>query len=680
MKKRTIYILLVITTLLSFMTLQSEKINAEVPYYTFTGTTSGNGVILTADAYTPSKEITEVNGEVINGLTHVATDSDDNIYITTRFKVYILDKDYNYVGELNPYVDHGYSGIKYTFVTDEKIYVVSGAKHTILIYDKVAPYNLLQEIKTPDSPLFDGKDGYKFYPNSLVVDNRGNMYINSDASANGLLILSPTGKFITFFGANPSNETFLDGLSSILLTQEQKDKMEQTPIDYISGVAIDKKGFIYTTTSTKRFDGIKKLNSSGTNYFNQRFGILGLNNINVGNYNNVYGLSQNGYILEFDSSGNLLFFFGGKDNIERDGLLKNPVGISSTKNDEIIVADAGGTQHKIQVYQPTEFANTIHSALDAFQKGNYEESKQMWERTLQYNSMFDLARVGLGDALMREEKFDDAYEQYRLARHQQGMSDSFQEVREDWLEENLVTVFIIGTIFVLLFYVNKIVNKYTGHMDVIYEYLGKVRKVKLIDELLYVFTFLRHPLNGYYELKSKSKSSYSAATILYLMMFIAYITSLLFTSDIFIQVWYINVPYNAMIYVTIFLLWLISNYLVCQISDGEGTFKNTFIATAYALSPIIFILPLVTIISHGLSLDEMVFYTLPRTIMIIWCGTLMFFMIKDIHNYEVFRTIIVIFKTGFTMLVAGIFVFLVYSLAQGYVTLALDIIKEATLR
>ena len=51
-------------------------------------------------------------------------------------------------------------------------------------------------------------------------------------------------------------------------------------------------------------------------------------------------------------------------------------------------------------------------------------------------------------------------------------------------------------------------------------------------------------------------------------------------------------------------------------------------------------------------------------------------MIKEIHNYEVSETFNIIFKSVFTMLIMGIFIFVVYSLNSQMFTVSTEIVRE----
>ena len=153
------------------------------------------------------------------------------------------------------------------------------------------------------------------------------------------------------------------------------------------------------------------------------------------------------------------------------------------------------------------------------------------------------------------------------------MSESFVEIRQVWLENNLGIVFYILFFITVFSIINSVINKRIGHIDKLKSKLSNLRKVRVFDELLYVFTFLKHPFDGYYELKCRNKSSILSATILYGMLAASYIFYLIFVNEIFVTTANMDVVTNITTILIIFILLLVSNNLVCQINEGEGTLE-----------------------------------------------------------------------------------------------------------
>ncbi|WP_274365951.1 YIP1 family protein [Paenibacillus thermotolerans] len=643
---------------------------AEAPYYTYTSDSEGY-TIKTQAAYTPAAQILTINGQRLETPEHVFVDRQDYIYISDSKlnKVFILDSNYRFDRELT---SDKFSAIKSVFVTDQYIYVADGS-NKILVFDKPS-HTLVQEIGTPDSPIFS--EGYKFNPTHIAVDVRGNIYVRSSGSVNGLIMLNRDGEFISFFGANPLKVPIMDRIRSLLLTKVQEEKIQKVQSDVPSNIAIDRKGFIYTVTSSVETNPIKKFNVSGTNYFpDNMVGTFSMESVWIGKHNNVFSVSSDGWIFEYDANGNLLFMFGGKDfNSIRLGLLSRPVSIASNSSDELIVVDQG--TNLIQTYRSTEFADAVHSAMDAYQDGDYEKSKELWKFTLQYNSLFDNAHIGLGSAFLREGDAYAAMEEFWDAKYNTGISEAFWEIRQKWLQNNLNVVFSILVAILILGYAHTLLNKRYGYAGAIGGKLRIVRRIKVVDDLLYISSFLKRPLNGFYEIQYENRVSRTSSTVIYILVIVMVIALYEYANPLFVpKHGYFLHELSVMIGLAV--LWVLSNYLICSISDGEGKFKDVYNATAYSLSPMLVIIPPLILVSNGLTLEQSVFYHLPVQAITIWVAFLMFFMIKDIHGYEVGETAGVIIKSLFTMLVIGLFLFVFYSLGSQLLGFVHDVLTEA---
>jgi tetratricopeptide (TPR) repeat protein len=554
-------------------------------------------------------------------------------------------------------------------------------KHTIYA-SKNEP---IQVIKTPNAPAFIGDpdvigDGYTFAPKKVVVDTRGNMYIVGAQSDAGLIMLGPEGDFITFFGGNPLRTPLIDQIRSVLLTEVQKEKLREQSdiyIDYISGVAIDEKGFVYTVTSTLEDNIIKKFNVSGKNYFNDNApGWVGAVDLWVGQYGNVFTIEEFGWINEYNQNGELVFSFSVSDiGIDREGLLSLPKSIAADSNDNLYVADQGNKL--LQVYKPTEFTNAVHSAFEAYQAGDEDQAASFWRYSLEYATIFDIAHVGLGNAYVRQDNYEDALREYTVASYNVGISDTYWQVRQVWMEKNLEVVFMVGIILILSNWIFGFFNKKYDLTKKPREGFKKLKeKSKLLDELVYIKEFLKHPLDGYYYIKRKNRVSGKTASVIYLLLGIVYVFYQTTTNIIFLPNSNPNVIYELLILTSILSLWIIANYFVCLIHDGEGSFKNVYTATAMSLTPLLIVVPVVTLLSNVLTYQEAVFYNIPLTLTFIWVAIYFFFMIKEIHNYEVGETFNVIFISMFTMLIMGIFIFVVYSLNSQIFTVSQEIVRE----
>ncbi|MGJ0564826.1 hypothetical protein ACR73B_06645 [Enterococcus innesii] len=671
MKKMTMLILFVMV----FATILPNKAVAqEVPYFTFT-TDSENYFLRTQTAYTPAKEITAFDGHSFVEPNHVFVDNEDNVYIsdTGLNQVIILDKTLSYQGFLE---SEELVEVHSTFVTEDIIYAVDTSQNKIFSYDKES-HELLQEIGTPDAPVFN--EGYPFLPTHLAVDMRGNIYVRSSESSNGLIMLNRAGEFVTFFGANPLNVPLLDQIRSFFLTETQQQAMETVFPNIIADVSIDQKGFVYTVTSSLANGAIKKFNVAGTNYFpDNLLGEFNMESIWVGQQDSVYAVSSDGWIYEYDSQGQLLFVFGGNDVISsRFGILSRPTSIAATSENELIVVDQGAAS--LVKYERTRFTEAVHQAMSSYQQGEYRVSQELWEYTLNYNSVFDNARIGLGNAYLREGEAQLAYQEFMSAEFTPGISAAFWEIRQDWLSAHLNTLFVLMMVGLILWSLWRLVKKFSRRSISLTHKLQWLKKYKFVDNFLFIFEFHQAIFDGIYTIKRRKRVSVFFSMILFLLYIGLFLMYHQWTNVIFVA----DNPYllyELATFIFVVLLWMVSNYLICSINDGEGTFLQSVNGTAYAMTPILFVFPVVILLSNGLTLEQSVFFYLPQAIAGLWVLFLQFFVIKDLHNYEVGETFTIIFKSIFTMLIIGLCVFVLYTLGSQLINFILDVITEMSAR
>ena len=104
----------------------------------------------------------------------------------------------------------------------------------------------------------------------------------------------------------------------------------------------------------------------------------------------------------------------------------------------------------------------------------------------------------------------------------------------------------------------------------------KIKSIKLISQLLFLFRFFRHPIDSFYDLQRLGSASVLSATILYVFLFVAYLinrfqTGFIFSSNISGDA---NLLFEFAIIFIPLLAFIIVNYLVSTINDGEGSIKR----------------------------------------------------------------------------------------------------------
>ena len=206
--------------------------------------------------------------------------------------------------------------------------------------------------------------------------------------------------------------------------------------------------------------------------------------------------------------------------------------------------------------------------------------------------------------------------------------------------------------------------------------------VKPIDEMVFVFHYLKNPADGSYEIKRKNRVGMFSATILlvlYFLIYLIYIYELgfLFNYRVIAD---INILEEILKILLPFFLWVISNTLVSSIREGEGRFKDVYVSTIFSLTPIVIVLPIVTILSQVLTYNEEFIISLLMGVGIIATVIYFFIMVKEIHYYQVKESFGSIFISFFTMVMLLLSTIIIYILLSELVTLIRDIIMEVFAR
>jgi tetratricopeptide (TPR) repeat protein len=664
--------------LVASILLGSISAYADTPYKTFTQDGYGR-IVETQTAYTPLASITKIGDLSFKNAMDMQVTDDEEIYIadTEGKRVLVSDIEGNLLRIYGEGVLTNPVGI---FVTPEKmLYVADKNAKKIVVFDPQG--EVVKEYTKPNHPLY-GSD-MEFKPVKLVVDSKGIMYIICEGNTNGIVQISPTegGTFLGYFGTNMTSVSVLDVFRRMILTDEQLAKLPKNIPPTPNNLAIDSKGLIYTTTQGAELTSLKKLNVAGVNLIDPSAYDDLPSAVAVGNYENIFVLSEQGYIYEYNKDGSLLFVFGGKDSGRlRIGLFQRAIAIGVDRSNNLYVLDQ--EKNEIQVFQTTEFTDLVHEALSLYQNGKYTESKEPLSKIIEMNSLFDYANLAMGQAFLQEENYDQSLRYFRMAKAHEGYSDAFWEVRNIWLKDNLIAAAgIILGIYLLLKLIKYLQRKKQVFNPVIHG-VQKVTHKTLIGQINYVWYFMKHPIDGCYGVKKENKASYISANILLTLFIIIslvdkYATGFILKTvrdgryDIFSDI--INI-------LAIFLLFTICTYLISTINDGESKFRQLYSGFIYALGPYFIIKPIVVILTNVITYNEVFIVQFANFTMLTWIGILLFLTIKEINNYSMGETVKVILLTLFCALIAVLLLFILYVLISQVVDFVQAIYGEVVYR
>ncbi len=205
---------------------------------------------------------------------------------------------------------------------------------------------------------------------------------------------------------------------------------------------------------------------------------------------------------------------------------------------------------------------------------------------------------------------------------------------------------------------------------------------KIRDSLLYSFHVIFHPFDGFWCAQREGKGDPRAATIIIALVTMVYILSKQLTGFIFNTE--IDQDFNLFsellgVIVPV-LLWCVANWSITTLMDGEGSFKDIYIATAYSLVPLILINVPMIILSRIIVQEEQRIYQALGILAVVWTGFLIFSGLMTIHQHTATKTVVTILIAVAAM-AAMLFLFLLFfALIQQLINFVYMFYKEMTLR
>ena len=193
---------------------------------------------------------------------------------------------------------------------------------------------------------------------------------------------------------------------------------------------------------------------------------------------------------------------------------------------------------------------------------------------------------------------------------------------------------------------------------------------------------LRHPIYGVWDMKREKTGRYRDGFILILLTIAAVIFNRQMRAFVFNP--YYNVPLNiikeiALVVIPV-VLFSLANWSVTTLAEGKGGFKDIFLVTCYSLMPLIIFQTATPIISHLMTLNELVYLQLLDAVGYGWMLLMLMLGIQEIHEYSVGK---MIKTTILTIIGAAIIVFialLFFSLLQELGSFVYSVYREFSLR
>ncbi len=640
-------------------------------YQTYTYSIDGTQ-LLSPDAYIPIIQIDAAYMNLPEGLNtpdDLVVDSKGNVYIADSGNscIYALDSNYKFRFKITTFINSNgiedrLAGCKGCFVTDKYIYVADTNNNRIVIFDLKGNY--VRHLEAPESDIFEENALYK--PIALAVDASERIYVVSSTTYQGIISLDANGEFLSFVGAQKVAYNAFEVFWRQFQTAKQRALSGQSvPTEY-NNITIDDAGFIYCTTSSidsadqqaaiQSKDGtyapVKRFNASGSDILGRNgfFGPGGEVQINYDvTKSTKTGASKivdvalgpagswsiidqtRSKVYTYDQYGQLLFIFG-----DTGSMLGNIQQMTAFTYQDTNLLVMDGTAKSFTVYARTDYGDTLIKALQNEIDRNYEAAVDDYKDILKRNSNFDAAYIGIGKALYRQGQYEESMKQFSAAYETENYSKAFKELRQDWANKYFILIPIV--VIVVLF----IIVKFFG-------YAAKVNKATALkrgkrtfkEEILFAFHLIFHPFDGFWDLKHEKRGSVRGA-IFYLVLGLI---TVCYQSVGRAYIFNPRASYTSMFSTCLSLLvpvvlWVVGNWCLTTLFDGEGSLKDVFIATCYSAVPLILLIIPATALTNILTASEATIYNMLISVAWVWTGILLFFGTMVTHDYSLMKNII----------------------------------------
>ena len=727
-------IISVICVLFALLMVLSIPVGAAQAYTTYTYSISGSP-LYSPDAYTAEKIIDYKTMGVeapLSNVNDMVTDEAGNVYIadTDNNRIICLDRYFHLRFEIKNFTNG--QGIADYFTKPEGVFVTENRyegvdengdpklkyKGRIFVCDtqanRIVTFNLDGSfdsvIEAPKSELFS--ENAVYWPVAIAVDAYERLYVVSSETSEGIIVMTDKGEFTSFIGAQQSVLSVWDKIWRRFQTKEQR-AVSQTVISYpYNNITINENGFIYASIYAEEllaqmeaaiaskdtkgdYAPVKLLNPAGDeimrrngfwppageiNYMTMgakaSSGVSRVEDVACGPEGtwSIFDYHRS-KIFTYDYDGNLLFAFADTGN-QLGNFTERSIRAICYQDDVFLVLDSSGN---ITVFKRTEYGDVLIRALYHQNQRLYDLALNDWSEILMRNSNYDAAYVGIGKCLSQGNvgKYEESLDYFRAAYDTQYYSVAYKEIRKEWMSRFFLLIPIVIVVVCVL------ISKFLKHAAKINKRVsvsGKTRTFK--DELYYVFHLMFHPMDGFWDLKHEKRGSVRGALVFLVITVVALFYRAIGsgyvmnpqgtgTANIFMQILVVFVPV---------LLFVVANWCLTTLFEGEGSFKDIFIATGYSVLPIAITTIPVTLFSNFVVAEELNILSLIAVIGFIWTGMLLFFGTMVTHDYTMGKNFVTVLGTivgmAFIMFIAVLFT----SLVMDMVTFVSGIVSEINYR
>jgi len=556
------------------------------------------------------------------------------------------------------------------FLTKENdLYVADNTAGEVVVFNEKG--EITQRYGRPTTATFGSDATYR--PSKVVVNESGTIYVVSEGSYDGMIQLDKAGEFLGYFGYNNNPLTVWDYIAEYFFTDEMKAQLTNRVPYSFKSVSIDEKGMIYTVTQSAKGNALKKHDVAGHNLLDtEMVDETDFVDVCIGLGKRIYAVTGTGLLFEYDANGEMLFTLGGRAiSEERNGVFTTVSAITCDESGRLYVLDA--ERGLVHIMKPTDYAKNFHDALALYNLGDYEGSAQLWRHIKAVGGTSYYAENYLGQCLFEQGDYKAAAEHYKLAGNRDGYSDAYWQIRN----EDIANIFPYVMVVVVLYLFASFVYKrfFKGKERVKKDNIWK-------EDFRLIFKVIKHPIDTFYDIRRENKGHMVTAFVLYVVEFAIFLAYFLGSGFILIgnSAQDASVLFLTCMFWAPIMLFVVSNFLVCEVGEGKARFRDVFISTAYVLAPFVVLMPFMILISHIITGNELALLELAMIGMLIWVVVNLLIATKEIHVFEMGEAIKHLLITAFLMAVIVLALSLIYLLCEEMIDMVISVIKEVYYR
>lgn len=593
-----------------------------------------------------------------------------------------------------------YSGAKGIYVTaDDKLLICDTENRRVLVIDAAGE---LQHIITKPEGI-EIPDELDFTATRVIMDEKGYLYVSAgEACFYGLLVYDEQYNFKGFHGAYAAPAGLLDTLmglvTNLFMTNEKAEASKKSYGTGVIDIAIDGEGLLYTLSDPESKTGqIKRMGLNGNQTLNFKSGFTtqsgdllnfveqpmmyyekgssfrimsNLNSLAVDKQGFMYAAdSGRGRVFVFDEECRVLtgFSLSISGNGTQLGTFHTPCALA-VSDDRLYVADSGNKN--ITVFELTEYGRLYKEADVLTINGEYEKALPLWEQVLAMDANNQRAYEGIAKAYLARNDYEQAMYYAEKGNDQQTYSLAFTEVQKVWMSNNFWWIFLLSVLAVGGIAAILVISKKRK--------IFEIKNVKLRTALSVPF----HPFQAFQALRTQKATSLLLACIFVVVFYIARVSQDLYGGFMYIIVDKAN--YNALFTlfgsVGILLLWVVTNWGICMLNDGKGSFMEVFCMSAYSMMPMIAYSVIFTVGSHLIPATNTDSFGMISTILAIYTVLLLLIGMTVVHEYTFFKSMGMAIVTVVCMALAVFVLCSVVLLSQQFIMFIVSIFEEVRVR